>query len=394
MGMPSLVKLVGAVITGRVVTRSLGVDWTTEQWCALVALARNHGVAGLLLRAFSTNGWPTAMPIEVRGELQALVYEATGHNLKLFMALAPILAVLNPLTPVLVLKGAALSEPYYHGTILRPISDLDLLVPEDAVPAVLAALAQLGYHPIPSLAPELLPALEPHVHLSGGPQGDLQLEIHWSLVSGSADWRASPVTWFWTQQQAWLPPRAYLEAGGEVGRATCLTATASLLYQAAHLVLRHGQEPARLIWIYDLHLLVSSGQIDWPLLVQQAQALGWEVALTTALDESQRYFETGVPEEVLAQLRHSFDARVIYTGPDAPYVPLNSWDMLQPLRMRTRLHMLLRLAFPDPNYLRASYAPAWGHWWPLAYPYRWLKPFMRLARRLVRPNPTRSPWLR
>lgn len=383
-----------AVITDRAEARSLGVTWTLDQWCDVVDLAHQHGMAGLLLRAFSRQGWPTAMPAEVRGELHAIVYEATGHNLKLFTALASILVTLEPITPVIVLKGMALSEEFYHGATLRPSSDIDILVDKTALSAVQAALAQLGYDPIPSLAPELITELDPHLHLSGGPGDDVQLEVHWTLMSGSADWRAAPVQWFWEQQQAWQPPKSYLQSGGMADYAKRLNDTASLLYQAAHLVLRHGHDPARLIWIYDLHLLVSQGQIDWDLLVQQARVLGWEAALALALDEAQRYFGTHLPETVLPQLRRPLDSRVYYRGPEATYVPMSSWDMLKSLRVTTQLRMLVRLALPHPAYLRASYGSSWGLWWPLAYPYRWFKPLGRLARRLVRPTPARMPWLR
>ena len=355
--------------------------WPPEQWAHLMAAAQAHGVAGLLQRALAAD-WPPELPPEARRALQAHVYVAAGHNLRVYRALAEVLGALPSGTPVVVLKGAAIGPALYPALALRPLSDIDLLVPPEAVEAICAALRGRGYRPVPSLAPELARAVEPHVAMIGGPAGAVSVEIHWGLLAGSADWRAAPLPWFWQQTEPWPAPQPFLESGGRAGAALQLTPTAMLLYQSAHLVLRHGQDPVRLLWIYDLHLLAARAAIDWPALVAQAHRLGWGEVVYTALDQARRCFGTEVAPETLAALRGQLDPRVRFHGVGAGAAPpYTSWASLMQLAAPTRLRMLARLVLPSRTYLRAQYAPRWGRWWPLAYPYRWLKPLGRIVAR-------------
>jgi len=357
--------------------------WPPEQWARLVAAAHAHGVAGLLQRALAAD-WPPELPPAARQALQAHVYATAGHNLRAYRALAEVLGALPPGTPVLVLKGAAIGPTLYPALALRPLTDIDLLVPPNAVAAICAALRGRGYRPVPSLAPELARAIEPHVALIGGPAQAVCVEIHWGLLAGSADWRAAPLPWFWQQTAPWPAPQPYLASGGPLAAARQLTPTATLLYQSAHLVLQHGQDPPRLIWIYDLHLLATRAALNWPELVAQAHRLGWGGVVYTALDQARRCFGTVVAPDTLAALRGRLDRRVRFQGVEMSAAALPTYTTgasLMQLATPTRLRMLARLIVPSRAYLRAQYAPRWGRWWPLAYPYRWLKPLGRIVAR-------------
>jgi hypothetical protein len=354
-------------------------EWPAQRWDQLVNAAASHGVAGLVQRALAAGGWQHAVPPAAREALRQQVYAAAGHNVRAYQVLAEVLALASPNTPLVVLKGAALGPSLYPTPALRPLTDVDLLAPPEAVAPLGAALERCGFRPKPAIAPELARAVEPHLALLGGPAGAVPVELHWGLLGGHADWRAAPLAWFWEQTEPWLPPATLAT---QLGVARQLTPTAALLYQAAHLVLQHGQETARLIWLYDLHLLARHPRLDWPVLCAQANVLGWGAVLRTALEQVARCFGLAAPRAALAELRSGFDRRVRFTGPDqAPEAPYTSWSVLGQLGGVTRLRLLLRLAVPNPAYLRAQYAPRWGRWWPLAYPYRWLLPLRRLIHR-------------
>jgi hypothetical protein len=376
--MDTLTRTLCAVIRGGPAP-DLWRGWFPADWGRLVAAAEAHGVAGLLLRALRRDGWPAAMPEAARTELRARVHAAAGHNMRAYRALDAVLAAVGPATPLVVLKGAAIGPWLYPAPSLRPLTDVDLLAPPAAVDEVAAALRGLGFRPRPSMAPELARAVDPHLAMVGGPGGAVAVEVHWALLAGSADWRAAPLDWFWARTEPWRPP-----AGAPAAPAALqLAPTAALLYQCAHLVLQHGPYLARLIWIYDLHLLAASGRVDWGELVAQARRLGWGEVAFAALDQARLCFGAAVDPAVLAALRGPLDPRVRFRGVGAPG-PYTTWDSLAELNLPTRLRLLARVALPSRAYLREQYEPRWGPWWPLAYPYRWLKPLRRLAARLHR----------
>lgn len=348
--------------------------WTPGDWERLVAGAASHGVAGLVRRTIVGRGWERELPPAAWRALRERAYADAGHNLRAYKTLAEVLALAPPATSLVVLKGAALGPSLYPAPALRPLTDVDLLAPPAVVDALRVALEARGYRRQPAMAPELASALDPHVALVGGPAGAVAVELHWGLVAGHADWRAAPLTWFWEQTEPWAPPPAI---AGAVG-ARQLSPTAALLYQAAHLVLQHGHDPARLIWLYDLHLLAGHPRLDWPELCAQAHALGWGPALRAALEQAERCFGTILPSAHMARLAGALDSRASFHGPDAsPARPYDSWAALAQLTPIARLRLLARLALPSRAYLRAQYAPRWGPWWPLAYLYRWLKPLWR-----------------
>jgi hypothetical protein len=355
-------------------------DWTAAQWEGLVAVAQNHGVETLLHQRLGAQGWLDTIPARARHALQVAAYASAAHNLRLYHALEGILAALAPLTPLVVLKGAALGPGVYANPTQRPLTDLDLLAPAPMVEAVTQRLIAQGYQVVSSLAPELTRRAEPHIGLFGGPGDGISLEIHWGLIAGSADWRVAPAEWFWQQTEPWTPPPAHASALEPYREALLrFNPTAQLLYLAAHLVLRHGYTPARLIWLYDLHLLICRSPIDWRLLISQAYALGWAPALALALKQIRSCFATPTPDWVIEKLPTELDRRASFYAPHATsYRRRTSWTDLAQLDPPTRLRMFARLLFPNRDYLRASYQPTWGRWWPLAYPYRWLKPLFRL----------------
>lgn len=84
--------------------------------------------------------------------------------------------------PVMLLKGIDLCERVYGNPGLRPMHDVDLLVPRPSVPAALAALASVG------LRAEESPGdgfLRRSVVLSGPPPLCPHVHLHWHLANAS-----------------------------------------------------------------------------------------------------------------------------------------------------------------------------------------------------------------
>jgi len=385
-----------------------------DDWHLLATTAWHQGVAPLLYHALKRAGWPTGVPPDVQADLRQAYYATTTVNILVYRELARLLAALataetptdhRPPTadshtryarrnvyhaslittsaiPAVVLKGAALATTLYRHIGLRPLGDLDLLVPEECLIEAVARLKALGYvEPYPEMAPGFNAMAGHHVHLQGGLAIRVAVELHWTLIGGEHDWRTPSLPWFWSQTEALTPtPR-----GEGVRGALSLNPTAHLLYLCAHLMLQHGEAHAPLRWFYDIYLLVKreGWRIRWDELVARAREFHWAPAVHATLEGTRDRFvgpvesadEAWLPLGVLEALVESPDRR-------ASRLVARRADPLQTratgvmaaasaLSAGARLRLLLAITMPSPAYMRWRYKPRPAWLWPLYYPYRW-----------------------
>jgi len=391
---------------GIALTSTLGPD----DWRLLATTAQREGVASLLYdvlnacpeRSRKETAWPANVPLDVQAALRQAYYTTTAVNLLVYRELSRILGALSgpcPLAriPVVVLKGAALAATLYPSIGLRPIGDLDLLVPKERLAEALARLEALGYV---ELYPEMAPGIEAlashHVHLQGGRDVHLAVELHWTfhwtLVGGKRDWRSSALTWFWTQTEPFVlaAPQSFNSLApllpGTSAPVLTLTPTAHCLYLCAHLMFQHGEARSGLRWFYDIYLLVErEGQrIQWDEVVARAVEFRWAPAVYAALEGVRGRFcdllngegNSWLPPEVLEALAEASDLQPTWlvdrrvgsqrtraTGVVA---------VASSLSPRALLRFLLAIAIPSSAYMRWRYKPRPAWLWPLCYPYRWL----------------------
>lgn len=390
-------RIVCQILAGQ----SKHVNWSVfspSAWGFLVNVAQEEGVAPLLCYTLDAAGWPEGMPPLCRHDLRAAYYHTAAHNLLIYQELTRILtAIHNPaLSPVegsqftirtVVLKGAALARTIYPDMALRPLSDIDLLVPRQYLEPAVQALRSLGYaEPHPEMVRGLNRATSWHVHLRGGPHQRIAVELHWNLIASDSDWRTPPLGWFWEQTERWKVEKGKWKkenGGGSPSNLHSpssvfhLTPTAHLLYLAAHLMLQHGGAEARLLWFYDLHLLIAreGERLDWDELVGRAGEFRWAPALHAALSGLQARFDTQIPHRVLDSLAQIHDPqaqrlvqrKAVQTQAETTGIRV----VLARLDWRARLRLAWSIACPSPDYMRWRYKPEPAWLWPLYYPYRW-----------------------
>lgn len=394
------------------------VDWSAfslTDWQHLIESAQAGGVAPLLHKALEEGPGRMASPFHSRSfmfhcppsivrELHAAYCTTAARNLFAYQELARIVTALREVDqpssaphssqqttpPIILLKGAALAATLYPDIALRPMRDLDLLLPRRHLQPALQAVKALGYREV---GPQMRPGLEwpvgYHVHLRGGPHHGVDLELHQGLIASSTDWRSPSLDWFWNQTEPFNPSKgAKKRKGGErippmhfrsLAPLLILTPTAHLLYLAAHLMLQHGGAKGRLLWHYDIHLLISrwSSEIDWDELLDRAQAFHWQAALQAALLETRTRFDTPLPGRVLETLVKSQDSRSPHFGEckeeRVQTEVARTWTELKALDWPTRLRLAWSIACPTPAYLRWRYDPKPSWLWPLCYVYRWFE---------------------
>jgi hypothetical protein len=348
-------------------------DMPPEAWPEVIGAAFQHGLAPMLL-------WVTKQdaPDIVTEPLWSPVI-ATTHSMAIrYVTLDAArkqvsLALEEAQIPALWLKGIALAHTVYPQPVLRPMSDLDVLVPYEQRENALRIVEGLGYHFYEMtgqlVGPEKILHLNltHHYHLKGGINDSVVLELHFRLLgTNNKLLPLDKLLWFWSQT-------AVLQNSSQF---TIPQAEAHLLYLCAHAILQHGEEDTLLRQYFDLHQLITHTTMNWEKVIAQAGMLGWGYAVERALTIVVRYFSTPIPEAVFAELQRSHPKH------DAAAVRAerirgrgSRWELtllrLQELSFADRMEMVFRFLLPPKAYMRRRYGLRPNQLvWPL-YLYRW-----------------------
>lgn len=214
-----------------------------ERFPALVKLAERHAVDGLLAAALTRAGTLGRLRAETADVLRRAALRRHREWIELQRVLQDALGLLAGAgVPVIVLKGAALAIGTYAEPELRPMNDIDLLVPPDAVDVAAGALRSGGFLVPDEARTEFWKDAYFHLPLRAPGDGFVLVELHWAIAQPD---RHRPDT---TELFGAAVPLA--ESTG----AALMLGPEDML---THLALHHSYhyfEP-RLIWIHDLALL-------------------------------------------------------------------------------------------------------------------------------------------
>ena len=177
-----------------------------HDWQALVSLARRQGLAPLLYWRLHPDRLRWSAPESILQALQQDYNQTFSQNLKIFQALEQVLARLGQgRTLTMPLKGVFLTERVYQNLGLRPMSDIDLLLPREQLSHAIQVLQELGYQPPYSLDPEqecrVRHAL-PTFSLPGRP-GAPAFDLHWTLAPPNSPFQI-PIQALWQRARPGL----------------------------------------------------------------------------------------------------------------------------------------------------------------------------------------------
>jgi hypothetical protein len=258
-----------------------------ERWRILVEFdGVDHGSTRLLPLVYRNLG-PDSFDAEVAGRLKGLYRRSWSHDQLLFKRGAEAIAVLESGgIETLVTKGASLAVLSYGDVGVRPMDDVDVLVPLTRAAEAIEALTAAGWSP-----DHEDPLAWTQVHHSlgfAGPQGG-NVDLHWfALWQPARDeplWRAS------------VP----MELAGVATRAPC--PSDQLLLACVHGTPWSPLPPFR--WIADAATVIRSAGagLEWDRLVSEAARRHLTVATAAALAYLREEFRLAVPPGVLEDLR-------------------------------------------------------------------------------------------
>ena len=365
-------QTISKLISGQ--ERDLDLDsFSPADWDTLARKAYAEGVGPLLYWRISKIENVSSLPDETRSFLRILYAGTHLQNQVLFKELEQLASDLHQAgIPAVVLKGACLALTVYPDLGLRPMGDVDVLVPTPKLDEAVGIAKSLGFvDAAPEASSGLHELLSHHVSLQKAGSQAVIVEIHDRLAGEDAFSFAVPVGWFWEQAEP-LDNSSLMQFQSLL----MLSPVAQILYAAGHAMLQHGGENAPLRWFYDLDLLIRHyhERMDWDLLLSQAKTFEWGSALAAALFRTVTYFNTPVPKTVLAALAQATDRHrelvALKQSRSETHILLERQKLLS-LNLYGRIRLILALLVPNPAYMRHRYHLKSSWMLLFYYPFRW-----------------------
>ena len=257
-----------------------------EQWRVMVELAIEHRVAPILHQCLSNS---VQCPAEVRERLTAYTRETALQSLAQAKGLVrAVTSLAGAGFDSIALKGASLAFRDYPQPQLRPLRDVDLLLPADQVEAAQEALLRSGGY---RLAPWAGRYDASHSHQLPEIIDDetgLVIELHHRLSAVGWEGDHDLTKAVWREAET-------IEIMGLSVRVP--SPEVNLLHLVEHAALHHLFSNGPLI-LSDLHFLATSRSLDWSGLVVQAQALGLFRSLQLIAAVAHRHGASWIPEEL------------------------------------------------------------------------------------------------
>jgi putative nucleotidyltransferase-like protein len=275
----------------------------------------------------------------------------------------------------LILKGSALAYEIYPAPELRPRSDCDLLIAEDAIEAMREAMREAGFRENAASGDEH--GNRQSTFVRAGALGlDHAYDVHWAVTNSPLF--ASILRFDDLRSRAVAIPALGPHAKG-------LSRPDALLLASIHRVVHH-HDSDRLIWLVDIALLrdrmcAEEHRAFWRMAAEVRAVAVCSRSIALANEWLSRPHRD-LAEDWLAleELRRDEPSRA-FLDREITLGGVMLADM-RALPWRTRLARLRQLAFPPADFMRQSF-PARGRvLLPLLYVYRGARGVLRLFRRV------------
>jgi len=263
----------------------------------------------------------------------------------------------------LLLKGVGLAHSVYPAPHVRPRVDTDLLIRRDMLEQAERLFAAEGWtRPIEREVE--LSAAQRHYVKPGAADTLQHLDVHWRI--------ANPQRFANALSFDEMRSRA-IDIPALGGHARTLGHADALFLACVHRIAHHGGE-VRLLWLWDVHLLIQRlSRSDRELFRWLTQRESMCAVCSSTIELSGHFFGTPGARELVDELRDRAQAcdeppdRLIS---DSRLVNVLRSDLAILPGWRARASLLAEHLFPSRAYMRSVY-PAWpAVLLPLAYGYR------------------------
>ena len=218
--------------------------------------------------------------------------QAWFRNQLLFNSLEPVLSGLRAAgIEALLFKGAGLVAMCGFSFALRPMDDIDFLVPRDAVPEAVRIIEELGWKLKNEAAENFGPLAHAATYLNsrGG-----ALDLHWRSLA--MDFTGRHESGYWD--------RSFKV---EIGRFQVMVMGAAdqLIHTFAHGMRWNPIPPIR--WVSDAFIILKEceSRIQWEYFIEQSRSLGLTLPMYYGLRYLNAEFNAPVPDDILRSLQNT-----------------------------------------------------------------------------------------
>ena len=274
----------------------------TADWNEVANMAVRHGLAPLLFKRLKQSGAQAGIPADAWERLRLAYFNSAGRNKRRFRELRTVLGCLRTAgIPVIVLKGAYLAEAVYGDIAVRPMCDVDLMVPRAEVPRTQAILLDKGR--VDKHAKDVEWWYRNECHLPAVIIRTLAVEVHWTIIPADAPLSIDTAG-------IWDRACTASVAGVDV---LALSLEDLLLHLSLHSACREGFGGGLRPYT-DIAETIRrhGGAVDWPRVA--GLACEWEAAryVGLALHLAKSMLGAEVPDDVLEQLvPEGIDRRIL-----------------------------------------------------------------------------------
>lgn len=227
-------QALGAFVTGNDICRPP----SDMNWPWLEKFALKQGIFSILMRQMP----PSVLPEASFRRWQHAGIQVAMHNSRALAATRQIINILDKATiPVAGMRGIVLSHLIYPDAMLRPLADVDLLIPADARDAFERLVEKNTFGSVKHLRSQFVFGLK-----------QTKFEVHWSLLTPkryrlAADFNTWPVR------------RRHIET--PLGQLACLCPDHELLGLICHWMVHH--ELRGLLPAIDIARFIHCQALDW-----------------------------------------------------------------------------------------------------------------------------------
>lgn len=269
-------------------------------WQKLVPLAEWHSVLPLVYQALNTV-CPEEVPTPVLKQLRHSFHAIALNNQLLMQTLLNLLKQFEAKgVPVLAFKGPLLATSVYGDLNLRQFSDLDLLVPKQAVESAKALLLEQNYEPYQMIGWQVA-----FTHPTSG----VSIDLHFALAP-----RYFRVNLQFEQLRSRLQAREF-----NTEQILCLSPVDLLLILCISFCRDRHECKSRLIQLSDVAQLIQAyPELDWQAVLRQARRLGILRIVLVTLALAQSLLDVSLPDIIQSHLDDN-------PSIDALINPVESW---------------------------------------------------------------------
>jgi hypothetical protein len=328
------------------VLRSESPEWTlgnapgTVQ--AFLDYSAEQGLQALVFEKMHTSpAWQT-WPLAIRESLGGARLAGVAVDLLRAHRVAQCLAVFEQHEiACLLTKGEALAHTLYPEPGLRPRVDSDIFIRLDQIDEVCGLFEQQGYELIP-------PIYKTHQFMAVKCFEDfiLTFDVHWRILNSP---RFARIIGF---SEAFA--RAVPVPGIKGGLTTCPVDT--LLLACMHRSGSEWHDQQRLLWLYDIHLMVLRLDLEeWDEVISKAKHKGVQSIVRDSLNLAAESLASPVPDGITARLEPAANTGGFSNRFRKSYLALLADDWVALPDYRSRFRLLKELLFPSQSELEAEF---------------------------------------